>query len=74
MRCFLEDLPKDTLVVGAPPPSFPVLTSGNFKAEEWNSESGAYLINPQIGIKITVDVYLKLKRVNGRKSSIMIIE
>jgi hypothetical protein len=55
-------------------PFFAVLTSGNFKAEEWNAESGAYLLNPQIGIKITVDVYLKLERHNGRKSLIMIIE
>jgi hypothetical protein len=43
-RCFLEDLPKDTLVVG------------HFKAEEWNAEANAYNINANLGIKITVDV------------------
>ena len=43
-RCFLEDLPKDTLVVG------------QFKAEEWNSERNVYSVNSNIGIKITVDV------------------
>src|SRR5205085_8724806 len=69
MRCFLEDLPKDTLVVGMPPlNSVPLVFSsqhpcladpanafvGNFKAEEWNSETNAYNINPNMGIKITV--------------------
>jgi hypothetical protein len=29
---------------------------GNFKAEEWNSEANSYSINPNVGIKITVDV------------------
>ena len=60
MRCFLEDLPKDTLVVGAFLGSCLVdrtnPCAGNFKAEEWNSETNAYTINPNMGLKITVDV------------------
>jgi len=31
--------------------------TGNFRAEEWNSEANSYSINPNVGIKITVDVH-----------------
>ena len=53
-RCFLEDLPKDTLVVGQS--CYSKLTIGQFRAEEWNSETNQYTVNPNLGIKITVDV------------------
>jgi len=54
-RCFLEDLPKDTLVLGTALSSI-ILISGQFRAEEWNAESNQYVVNPNVGIKITVDV------------------
>ncbi|PUU79751.1 emp24/gp25L/p24 family/GOLD-domain-containing protein [Tuber borchii] len=42
-KCFFEELPKDTLVVG------------QYTAEEYNSNSQAYHNNPQLAIQITVD-------------------
>jgi len=30
---------------------------GTFKAEEWNSEVNNYMLNANMGIKITVDVH-----------------
>ncbi|KAI9785785.1 MAG: emp24p/erv25p- protein [Geoglossum umbratile] len=42
-KCFFEELPKDTLVVG------------HYSAEEFNAQSGAYEANPQLGINIWVD-------------------
>ncbi|OLL22424.1 putative membrane protein [Neolecta irregularis DAH-3] len=42
-RCFLEELPKDTLM------------TGKIRAEEYNSDQNAYVVNPQLGIQITVD-------------------
>lgn len=41
-RCFLEELPRDTIVVG------------HYKAEEWSDEQKAYIINDQLGIQIVV--------------------
>ncbi|KAL7273099.1 emp24p/erv25p-related protein [Rhizina undulata] len=42
-KCFFEELPKDTLVVG------------QFKAEEYNPNTQSFSINPQLAIQITVD-------------------
>ncbi|KAK4575223.1 emp24p/erv25p- protein [Recurvomyces mirabilis] len=42
-KCFFEELPKDTLVVGT------------FKATQWNDQSRTYVTNPDMGIYITVD-------------------
>ncbi|TKA48438.1 hypothetical protein B0A54_00573 [Friedmanniomyces endolithicus] len=42
-KCFFEELPKDTLVVGT------------FSATQWNDQSRAYGTNPDMGIFITVD-------------------
>ncbi|EMC97657.1 hypothetical protein BAUCODRAFT_33380 [Baudoinia panamericana UAMH 10762] len=42
-KCFFEELPKDTLVVGT------------FKATQWNEQSREYVENPDMGIYITVD-------------------
>ncbi|TKA49227.1 hypothetical protein B0A54_01304 [Friedmanniomyces endolithicus] len=42
-KCFFEELPKDTLVVGT------------FSASQWNDQSRAYGTNPDMGIFITVD-------------------
>ncbi|KAK5116676.1 hypothetical protein LTR62_007350 [Meristemomyces frigidus] len=42
-KCFFEELPKDTLVVGT------------FKATQWNEQSRSYVQNPDMGIYITVD-------------------
>ncbi|KAI9773915.1 MAG: emp24p/erv25p- protein [Geoglossum simile] len=42
-KCFIEELPKDTLVVG------------HYSAEEYNTHSSKYEVNPQLGINIWVD-------------------
>ncbi|KAK4610163.1 hypothetical protein CLAFUW4_13786 [Fulvia fulva] len=42
-KCFFEELPKDTLVVG------------HFRATQWNDQSRTYQDNDQMGIFITVD-------------------
>ncbi|GAA5966642.1 hypothetical protein JCM3765_007259 [Sporobolomyces pararoseus] len=41
-RCFLEELPKDTIVVG------------HYKAEEWQEASKKWIVNDQLGIQIVV--------------------
>ncbi|ORY92471.1 emp24/gp25L/p24 family/GOLD-domain-containing protein [Leucosporidium creatinivorum] len=41
-RCFLEELPKDTIVVG------------HYKAEEWQESTKNYIVNDQLGIQIVV--------------------
>ncbi|KAI5480461.1 ER to Golgi transport-related protein [Pseudohyphozyma bogoriensis] len=41
-KCFLEELPKDTIVVG------------HYKAEEWAESSKSYVVNDQLGIQIVV--------------------
>lgn len=45
-RCFLEELPQDTIVVG------------HYKAEEWAVDDNKWIINDRLGIQITVDVGL----------------
>ena len=45
-RCFLEELPQDTIVVG------------HYKAEEWAADDNKWIINDRLGIQITVDVGL----------------
>ncbi|KAF2720784.1 transmembrane emp24 domain-containing protein 9 [Polychaeton citri CBS 116435] len=42
-RCFFEELPKDTLVVG------------HYKASLWDENARAYITDPHMGIAITVD-------------------
>lgn len=42
-RCFIEELPKDTIVVG------------HYKAEEWDQDSSAYIVRDQLGIQIVVE-------------------
>lgn len=42
-RCFLEELPKDTIVVG------------HYKAEEWTVDDARWIINDRLGIQITVE-------------------
>ncbi len=42
-KCFFEELPKDTLVVGT------------YRAEEWNPDTTSYTDNPNTGIQITVE-------------------
>ncbi|KAL1922866.1 uncharacterized protein VTP21DRAFT_9242 [Calcarisporiella thermophila] len=43
VKCFIEEVPKDTLVVGA------------YKAEEWSESQKQFIENPAVGIDITVD-------------------
>lgn len=45
-RCFFEELPKDTLVVG------------HYAAEEWDDRVSAWQQHTGIGIYISVDVSL----------------
>ncbi|KAK0260885.1 emp24p/erv25p- protein [Friedmanniomyces endolithicus] len=64
-KCFFEELPKDTLVVGmrtnghttrAGNPTTRLITrAGTFSASQWNDQSRAYGTNPDMGIFITVD-------------------
>jgi len=54
-RCFIEDLPLDTIV------------SGKYKGEEYDNEKHVYHINPQLGVQITVtEVETQEKVVNTR--------
>jgi p24 family protein alpha len=48
-RCFLEELPKDTIVVG------------HYKAEDWDEERREFVIRDNIGIQISVTVSLMKK-------------
>ncbi|GAA5966321.1 hypothetical protein JCM8115_004830 [Rhodotorula mucilaginosa] len=41
-RCFIEEIPKDTIVVG------------HYKAEEWQDSSKTWTLNDQLGIQIVV--------------------
>jgi p24 family protein alpha len=43
-RCFIEELPTDTIV------------EGHYKALEFSDEQKAYLVNPELGIHVEVDV------------------
>lgn len=45
-RCFVEELPKDTLVVG------------DYKAEEWDDKKKAWAPHDGLNIYISVDVRL----------------
>lgn len=54
-RCFLEGLPKDTIVVG------------HYKGEEWSPESKTYHVNDKLGVQITVtEVHSQERIVNTR--------
>ena len=63
-RCFLEEIPADTVVEGIlslRPRNSPVLTRcihllGHYKALEWNEKEAKYSENPQLGILVEVDV------------------
>jgi len=69
-KCFFEELPKDTLVVGAYislPTSVEILITSNFRtdrqthlsghynAEQYTDSSRTYVPNEAVGISITVD-------------------
>jgi hypothetical protein len=60
-RCFLEELPQHTIVVGesmrvaALEVSSPRL-AGNYKAEEWSEEESKFIVNDRLGIQVTVEV------------------
>ncbi|KAH8146868.1 uncharacterized protein LAJ45_09242 [Morchella importuna] len=57
-KCFFEELPKDTLVVG------------QFRAEEYNSNTHSFNDNPQLAIQITVDeIFDNDHRVVNQKGS-----
>ncbi|KAL1746781.1 emp24/gp25L/p24 family/GOLD-domain-containing protein [Schizophyllum fasciatum] len=42
-RCFIEELPSDTVV------------EGEYKATEWSDASQSYVINPELGIQVDVE-------------------
>lgn len=62
-KCFFEDLPKDTLVVGQswrlarslPEPGSANYLPGHYSALQWNDQSRSYGENRDMGIFITVD-------------------
>ncbi|GAA6027537.1 hypothetical protein JCM8097_007911 [Rhodosporidiobolus ruineniae] len=54
-RCFIEELPRDTIVVG------------HYKAEEWQETNKRWAVNDQIGVQIVVaEVETGEKVVNTR--------
>ncbi|KAA1086123.1 emp24p/erv25p- protein [Puccinia graminis f. sp. tritici] len=48
-RCFIEDLPLDTIV------------NGKYKGEEYDNTKHIYHVNPQLGVQITVTVQSSFK-------------
>ena len=62
-KCFFEELPKDTLVVGtpflsSPSPSPPLLIAplpGHYDAKVWDDASKSYISKPDVGVFITVE-------------------
>ncbi|CAG8501967.1 692_t:CDS:2 [Cetraspora pellucida] len=54
-KCFIEELPKDTLVVGT------------YKAEEWSETQQQYIENPKLGIQITVEELPHIHRIINQK-------
>ncbi|KAI8836702.1 emp24/gp25L/p24 family/GOLD-domain-containing protein [Chytriomyces cf. hyalinus JEL632] len=54
-KCFIEELPKDTTVLG------------KYSAEEWNTEQAKYVANPQQVILISVEsVHLRHRVLNQK--------
>jgi len=69
-RCFIEELPTDTIVEGGhfscarrPPRQF--ITSrillGHYRALEWDDQQQKYAVNDQLGIQVDVDVSAQRK-------------
>ncbi|KAI9227177.1 MAG: emp24/gp25L/p24 family/GOLD-domain-containing protein [Piptocephalis tieghemiana] len=56
-RCFIEELPKETLVVG------------HYKAEEWSETMQQYFASPQLGMQITVVEEVSRHRVVNQKGT-----
>lgn len=65
-KCFYEELPKDTLVVGLSPgwPSpfiymSPLISnlplSGHYKAEQYNAASSSFAVSNDLSVVVTVD-------------------
>jgi hypothetical protein len=68
-KCFIEELPKDTLVVGllhclgmGPIPGRRLTSAyyfpGHYKAEHYSEQLKQYAENPSVGIQIIVEVRL----------------
>ena len=63
-RCFIEEVPTDTVVEGPPAPGMrfdlrAVLTSywlGHFRALEWAEKDQTYVVNHELGITVEVIV------------------
>lgn len=62
-RCFIEELPSETIVEGAPLPCawgmFHGLICGfigHYRALEYSAEEKKYLLNTQIGVEVEVQV------------------
>ncbi|RKP09937.1 emp24/gp25L/p24 family/GOLD-domain-containing protein [Thamnocephalis sphaerospora] len=56
-KCFVEELPKETLVVG------------NYRAEEFNEQMQQYVENSSVGVQIVVDEQNGARLVNQRGSN-----
>lgn len=61
-KCFYEELPKDTLVVGESTTSLKPLKiqlsnlfSGKYKAEQYDNTLASFKPNPDLGMTVTVD-------------------
>ncbi|ORY03001.1 hypothetical protein K493DRAFT_328510 [Basidiobolus meristosporus CBS 931.73] len=56
-KCFIEELPKDTVV------------NGQYKSEEWNDSAQQYMENPANGIQITVEELPEQHRIINQKGA-----
>lgn len=77
-KCFLEELPVNTMVEGAPGPICPAVpcaarrtraalteaeprfcsSAGHYSAFEWSDDNQDFMVNPELGIQVTVSVCL----------------
>ncbi|CAG8446900.1 16819_t:CDS:2 [Acaulospora morrowiae] len=74
-KCFIDELPRDTLVVGEYTEfytPYPGAESRNYwrctyKAEEWSETQQQFVENPQLGIQITVEELPQGHRIINQK-------
>jgi hypothetical protein len=61
-RCFIEELPTDTVVEGKHFPlhclAILIASSGHYRAREWSEQQQQYAENPELGIIVEVQVCL----------------
>ncbi len=80
-RCFLEELPSDTIVEGIFPRVIPLLRfvqvliwewdTAHYKALEWVEDSQSWFVNEAMGIQVQVEVGDKeeMRETKGKEGS-----